>query len=92
VEVIPVTELPINNNLVNFDDVMTEENVGAGILLGIPLREWVLLIRASFKVISRQTSKDDIPKTFETNRTNLRGNLKFNSNLIQNHLRQHLRF
>ena len=38
------------------------------------LREWVSLIWASSKVISRQTSKGDIPKTFVTNRTNLRGN------------------
>jgi hypothetical protein len=57
-----------------------------------PLREWVSLILASSKVISRQTSKGDIPKTFVTNRTNLRGNFKLNSNLIQSHLRRHLRF
>jgi hypothetical protein len=51
------------------------------------LREWVSLIWASSKVISRQTSKGDIQKTFVTNRTNLRGNFELNSNLIQSHLR-----
>ena len=56
------------------------------------LREWVSQIWASSKVISRQTSKGDIPKTFVTNRTNLRGNFELNSNLIQSHLRRHLRF
>ena len=61
-------------------------------LKNLPLREWVSLIWASSKVISRQTSKGDIPKTFVTNRTNLRGNFKLNSNLIQSHLRRHLRF
>ena len=62
------------------------------IVLAPSLREWVSLIWASSKVISRQTSKGDIPKTFVTNRTNLRGNFKLNSNLIQSHLRRHLRF
>jgi hypothetical protein len=57
-----------------------------------PLREWMSLIWASSKVISRQTSKGDIPKTFVTNRTNLRDNFELNSNLIQSHLRRHLRF
>ena len=56
------------------------------------LREWVSQIWASFKVISRQTSKGDIPKTFVTNETNLRGKLKVISNLIKYYLRRHLRF
>ena len=51
------------------------------------LKEWMSLIWASSKVISRQTSKGDIQKTFVTNRPNLRGNFKLNSNLIQSHLR-----
>jgi hypothetical protein len=45
-----------------------------------------------FQGHSRQTSNGDIPKTIVTNRTNLRGNLTFNSNLIPSHLRRHLRF
>jgi hypothetical protein len=50
------------------------------------------LIWASSKVIFRQTSKGDIPKTFVTNKTNLRGNFELDSNLILSHLRRHLRF
>ena len=57
-----------------------------------PLGEWMSLIWASSKVIFRQTSKGDIPKTFVTNKTNLRGNFELDSNLILSHLRRHLRF
>jgi hypothetical protein len=74
--------------------VLTTDQVSSvkGFWKKITLREWVSLIWASSKVIFRQTSKGDIPKTVVTNRTNLRGNFKLNSNLIQSHLRRHLRF
>ena len=55
----------------------------------MPLREWVSQIWAFSKVISRQTSKGDIPKTFVTYRTNLRGHFTTYRNLIQSHLRTH---
>ena len=53
------------------------------------LREWVSLIWAFYKTISRQTSKGDIPKTIVTYRTNLRGEFPSYRNLIQSHLRKH---
>ena len=55
--------------------------------VGIHLKRVGVADLSLFQFISRQTSKGDIPTTFVTNKTNLRGNFELNSNLIQSHLR-----
>jgi hypothetical protein len=56
------------------------------------LREWVSQIWTFYEGIVGETGRADIPKSFLSRRTTIRDHFEFNINLIQSHLRRHLRF